>query len=379
MAYRRIGFDGRYINDRYHGVGRYAFRLLESLIEAGVDDTFVVFTGQAENTRFDWTALSQRPNVELKPGPWPLYWPQEQLSWRALIRRNRLDLFHSPYFVAPLLSPVPVIITVHDLIFDRYPQFMPLSWTRPYYRLLMRLSTRKASRMVSVSRSTAADLQHYYAVGVDKIVLAGEGAEASFQPLDDRKRLRDLREKYGLQLPFVLTVGARRPHKNHVRLLQAYHQVQQQVPHSLVFVGPVDERFGDYVYLAAKTLGLDGRVRFLDWVPEVDLPGLYNLADLVVLPSLIEGFGLPALEAMACGTPVMAADNTSFPEVVGESGMLVDPYDTDQLAGALHSLLLDGPLRKRMSVEGRLRAGLFTWENPARTLLDVYASVHAGG
>jgi hypothetical protein len=126
----RIGFDARFINDRYHGIGRYAFELLVALTGLAPDHYFVIFLGKGQDTRFDWGTLKRQPNVELRMGPWPLYWPHEQLIWPLLIRRTDIDIFHSPYFVAPLLAigSLPIIITIHDLIFDRYPQYMPQSW-----------------------------------------------------------------------------------------------------------------------------------------------------------------------------------------------------------------------------------------------------------
>jgi glycosyltransferase involved in cell wall biosynthesis len=371
-APERIAFDARYVNDRYHGIGRYAFRLLEALVAAAPARTFIVFRGREEDSRFDWGALSARPNVELWDGPWPLYWPQEQLQWPALLRRSRADLFYSPYFVAPLLvtDACPAIVTVHDLIFDRYPAYMPRRWARPYYRLLMALSVRRARRVVAVSRATAADLTHYYRTPPDKVAVVLEGVDPSFATAGE-DQLAAIRQRYDLKRSFVLTVGARRPHKNQARLVRAF----ARIPNGgcdLVFAGPADDRFPDEARRAVEDTGLNGKVRFLDWVPESDLPGLYALADLVALPSLVEGFGLPALEAMACGTPVLAANASSLPEVVGGAGVLVDPYDEEAMAAALGELLADRALRHRLARAGLARAATFTWQQAARRTLEIF-------
>ena len=371
----RIGFDARYISDRYHGIGRYAFRLLESLIAASPEFTFVIFRGNEPDSRFDWNPLAAWSNVEFQSGPGSLYWPHEQLIWLWLLHKNQIDLFHSPYFVAPLFATQPSIITVHDLIFDRYPNYMPMSWSRPYYRLLMKFSTRQAVRIVAVSRATAHDLQDFYPDLEHKIEIIPEGVETAFRPLDALKQSNKLRDRYDLKDPYILTVGARRPHKNSVNLIKAFAGLYTDYDHDLVFAGPSDHRFPDDSRDVVARLGVQARVHFLDWVPEEDLPALYNQADLVVLPSLIEGFGLPALEAMSCGTPVLAADNSSFPEVIGSAGLLVDPYNIDMLRSSMARILADPSLRQSMSMAGIRRAAHFSWDTAALRISQLYRSV----
>ena len=369
---KRIGFDARYINDRYHGIGRYAFRLLEKMIPQAPQHTFVIFRGQGEETRFDWEAISCYRNVEFWEGPWPLYLPLEQLQWPLLLRRSRVDLLHSPYFVAPLLAKAVIVTTVHDLIFDRYPEYMPMAWTRPYYRFLMRAGAARARRVIAVSQATGQDLQQFYQIAPGKIVVIPEGVEPGFQARDDGQTEGLLRRRYRLEKPFILTVGARRPHKNMPRLVQGYAQCAARQSYDLVFAGPADPRFPDEARQAASQAGLDGRVRFLDWVPEADLPALYRLADMVVLPSLIEGFGLPAVEAMASQTPVLASRVSSFPEVIGKAGLLFDPYQPWEIGRAIDRLAFDESLRQRLAAAGRRRAEHFRWEAAARQTLQVY-------
>lgn len=369
---RRIAFDARYVNDRYHGIGRYAFRLVEALAVMASEHHFIVFRGRGSDSRFHWQGLAALPNVELREGPWPLYGPHEQFLWPLLLRQAQADLFHSPYIVAPLFAPCPVVITVHDLIFDRYPAYMPSAWARPYYRLLMTWGTRRARRIIAVSRATAADLTRIYRMPPEKITVIPEGVDPHFSQPVDGDQLRSLSRRYHLPRPFILTVGVRRPHKNLARLVEAFAAIAPETAHDLVFVGPADPRFPDEALQAVARHQLNGRVHFLGWVPEADLPGLYALATVVVLPSVIEGFGLPALEAMACGTPVLVADASALPEVVGEAGMRVDPYDVAALAEAMRKLLRDGDLRRRLGQAGRQRAAMFTWQEAARQLLQVY-------
>jgi glycosyltransferase involved in cell wall biosynthesis len=385
----RIAFDARYINDRYHGIGRYAFRLLEALASdshrLGLGHTFTVYRGAAPDTRFDWHALLALPNVRMRQGPAALYLPTEQLAWARLLRREPPDLFHSPYFVAPLLAPrrLPVIVTVHDLIFDRFPQYMPMAWSRPYYRLMLGLSLRRATATAAISHATARDLERYYPPAAGKIAITAEGVDPDFSPPASWQAVLSLRQRYDLRQPYILSVGARRPHKNLARLVRAFAQAASAIPHELVFAGPPDERFPDEARLEAARLGMNrnatpaGRVRFLDWVPEADLPLLYAGAELVALPSLIEGFGLPALEAMACGAPVLASHSSSFPEVLGEAGCLVDPLDEQALAQNMALLLGDANLRRAMSQAGLQRARAFTWAKAAAQFLNLYEQVQA--
>lgn len=371
----RIGFDARYINDRYHGIGRYAFQILESLIAASPEYTFVIFRGNDPDSRFDWNSLASWSNVEVQPGPRSLYWPQEQILWPWLFHKNRIDLFHSPYFVAPMIATQPCIITVHDLIFDRYPEYMPFSWSRPYYRLLMKMSTRQAHRIISVSRATAQDLEHYYNIPLHKIQIIPEGVDTGFKTCNEQHQVTSIRHHYNLEKSYILTVGARRPHKNLSSLVEAFAGLLPDFNHDLVFVGPADRRFPDEARNAVARLGIQARVHFLDWVPEEDLPALYSQADLVVLPSLIEGFGLPALEAMACGTAVIAADNSSFPEVIGSAGLLVNPHDVEIMRNSIARLLADPSLRLSLSQAGRHRATHFTWDTAALHISQLYRSV----
>ena len=372
---KRIAFDARYVNDRYHGIGRYAFRLLEALAQAAPHFTFVALRSSGPDSRFDWNVLEALPNVTLAKGPGPLYWPHEQLIWPLILRRLNVDLFHSPYFVAPLLSPAPAVVTVHDMIFERYPAYMPQSYARPYYRLLMAMSIRCAKRVIAVSQATARDLQQFYGVSRDKIAVCGEAADPALHPVCDEEEKQRLRHHYNLERPFVLAVGARRPHKNFQRLVEAFALIESHCDHDLVFVGPPDERFPDEARQAAQNLQLQERVHFLGWTPEADLPGLYSMAKAVAAPSLIEGFGLPGLEAMACGAPVLANDATSLPEVAGDAALMVDATSSTALALSLRHLLTDASLRHWLSEAGLRRSAQFTWSGVAREILENYREV----
>jgi glycosyltransferase involved in cell wall biosynthesis len=223
-----------------------------------------------------------------------------------------------------------------------------------------------------VSEFTANELMAFYQTPVHKIATVPEGVESRFRPVVDEGQLQMVRRRYDVSGPFILSVGVRRPHKNLGRLVAAFAALNGESDHQLVIVGAHDPRFPDEARTAAELHHLDGRVRFLDWVNERDLAALYTMADVLVMPSLVEGFGLPAVEAMACGTPVVVANNSSLSEVVGGAGVLVDPRDVVGMATSIRGLLRDKDRRVWLGRSGQHRAANFTWEKAARRILAVY-------
>ena len=370
----RIGFDARYVDDRYHGVGRYAYQLLEALTRLYPDDRFVVLHNpRRPSTRLDLGKLLARPNVEPWSLPHDVYSTLEQPALALAALRSRLDAFYTPYFPAPLLAPAPIVVTVHDLIFDREPRYQSGRWVRYYYRPMMWLAPRRAAAVVAVSEATAADLQTLYRVSAEKIVVVPEAAGAQFRPVEDPAALAATRARYALPERFVLALGVRRPHKNLPVLLEAFALARERVPHDLVLVGEAHTRYHDEVPETIARLGLAGRVHLTGHAADADLPAIYTLADLFVLPSLVEGFGLPALEAMGCGTPVVASSASSLPEVVGDAGLLADPRDPAALAEAMVTVLRDRDLQARLRARGLARAREFSWERAARQVRVVLA------
>lgn len=370
----RVGFDARYVDDRYHGIGRYAYQVLEALTRLFPDDRFAVYHNPGRpSTRLDLGAILARPNVEPRALPHDIYSPLEQPALALAALRPRLDVFYTPYFSAPLLAPAPVVVTVHDLIFDREPRYRSGRWVRYYYRPMMRLSPRKAAWVVAVSAATAADLRAFYGVPAGKVAVIPEAAGPQFQPVTDEGTLRAVRARYALPERYLLALGVRRPHKNLPALLEAFALARERIPHDLVLVGEAHARYADAVPATIDRLGLGARVRLVGHAPDADLPALYTLADLFVLPSLLEGFGLPALEAMGCGTPVVAARTSSLPEVVGEAGLLADPRDPEALAAAVIAAVTDRERHARLRALGLARAREFSWERTATALRGVLA------
>jgi glycosyltransferase involved in cell wall biosynthesis len=368
-----VVFDGRYIQDRYHGIGRYAYHLLRQLGEMAPGVRFSVLRDpHLPDTRFDWPALAALPNLAIHEVDATPFSAKEQLNVPGALATLKGAVYHSPYFPLPWLMPprTKALVTVHDCIFEHDARYMPRRWARLYYRLLMAASVRRSRVVFVPSKATADDVKRFYRVPACRMVITPEAADPSFRPVSDCAELDRVRQKYNLPGRFVLAVGARRPHKNFGRLVEAMAGGGQG---QLVFAGDADERFPDEAAAAAR--GLGDRVRFLGRVPEADLPVLYNLATVFACPSLIEGFGLPVLEAMACGTPVVCSDISVFREVAAGAATLVPPEDIPAWTSALSRILTGEELQATLRQAGIDRAAQFNWRRAALPVLSVYGKL----
>ena len=374
---RTVAYDARYVNDQFHGIGRHAYNLLDVLTRLDPDRRYLAYYHPGyRNTRFNMEALEERSNVELRPIQLPLYLPGEQLVWPILLARARADLFHSPYVVLPLLAHIRSVMTVHDLIFERHPEYRPRSYLQRFYRPVTQLGIKRADRVLTVSESTSRDIQAYYHVNRARIHVTRSGVDTTFfQRESDSARLEAVRERYGLPERFILAVGAGRPHKNIETLVEAFARLDPSLAPTLVIAGEHDPRFPDGVSARIHALGIASRVIRPGLIPETDLPVVYSLADVFVFPSLVEGFGTPPLEAMACGAPVLASTTPAVSEVVGDAAFAFNAREPEQLAAALTRVLTDTALRTTLSQRGLERVRAFTWEHIARETLQAYATI----
>ncbi|MHB1131281.1 MAG: glycosyltransferase family 4 protein [Chloroflexota bacterium] len=378
----RVAFDARYIRDSFGGIARYARCLLAGLADLPNEVALhVYFDPAAPNSRFPLEDLAHKPSVNLHQVRLPLYSPEEQLAWPLLLRRDSIEIFYSPYFALPLLAGTPLVCTVHDLLFEHEPAYRAGRWVQLYYRPMMWLGLRRAAGVFVVSETTRQGLLSFYGTARQrKVTVVSEAAARSFRWPLASPHLADVRHRLALPDAFVLTLGARRPHKNLGAAVRAFHAVQDEVPHTLVVVGRSEARYADDVTAAVAELGGGVRLLQIPAVAEADLPAVYALADAFVIPSLYEGFGLPALEAMACGTPVVAASRGSLPEVVGDGGLLIDVEDITALANALRQVLQSERLRADLRLRGLARAKQFSWEQSAHQAVAAFRQlVRAGG
>lgn len=364
MAHRLAGsfvVDGRFIQDHFPGIGRYTFNLVRALAHVAPEDSFAVLHNPAlRNTRYDLGAL-QHPNLEWVRAGVPTFSLREQWTIPALLRERRAASYHSPYLIMPYRPGCPTVVTLHDLMPIRYPHYFT-PWQRLGFALSVRLAARAARYVISVSQATAEDLRTLIGVPAGKIVVIPEAADPTFAP-PPASEIARVREQYALSTPYVLSVGINKPHKNLAALIEAWRRADPAG--TLVIAGAWDPRY------PVEHAGA-GTVRLIHDVPEGDLPALYAGATAFVMPSLYEGFGLPVLEAMACGAPVMASNTSSLPEVAGDAALLFDPLQPDALAEALTRVLGDCTLRDELRARGLERAAQFSWERTARETLRVY-------
>lgn len=298
------------------------------------------------------------------------------LAMPRAARQDRLDLLHVTYTLAPWV-PCPAVVTVHDISYRTHPEtFSPRD--RLLLSLAVPLSMRRAARVIAISEAARRDIINHYRIPAAKIVTTHLGVEASFRPIVDPEALAAVRARYELPDRYILAVGNLQPRKNLRRLIDAFATIR--AAHNdcgLVLVGQPAWRHTELGQVIAAH-GLDRAVVSTGYVPAEDLPAIYSAAEVFAYPSIYEGFGLPPLEAMACGTPVVTGNTSSLPEVVGDAGLLVDPLDTAALAAALTRLLDDAPLRDRLRQVGFARAATFTWRETARRTLSVYEAVMGG-
>jgi len=360
-----VVFDARSVTDHYPGIGRYGSGLTQAL--ARQDDLRLTLLIDPRASR----TFHSLPDVECVPVPCSPRSLSQQWAVPALLRRLRADVYHSPYYLMPYRKTCPKVVTFYDLI----P--LVVSGTHPalfrlFFRLAHRLAAAAADRIIAISQSTAADLERLGAPK-DKITVIPLGVGGEFRPRSPQE-VEALRQRYGLPEQFALYVGTNKPHKNLPRLVKAWALASRWAPAlgaswTLVAAGREDPRYPRVVDLAV-TYGV--RVLAIGPVPEGDLPALYSVASLFIFPSLYEGFGLPVLEAMACGTPVICSNTSSLPEVAGDAALMVDPTDVQALAESIRFVLMEDALRKELTIKGLARAAEFSWERTARETWGVY-------
>ncbi len=288
-------------------------------------------------------------------------------------RHDKLDLFHAQFIIPPFLK-CKTVTTIPDIAYEHWPQSFPLH-QRAWLTVLVRESARRADHIITVSEYSKRDLIQTYGVSHEKITVTYEGAGDAFIPLEREKAKEAVARKYGISGEFILYVGRLQARKNLMRLVDAYALVHKAgFPHKLVLAGKMDSMFQP-VLSRLRDLKLEKDVHLPGYVEALDLPSMYNAAEVFVYPSLFEGFGLPVVEAMACGTPVVTSRGSSLEEVAGDAAVLVDPLDEKSIAGSLMRILADPELRKRLSHSGVTRSRQFSFRNAAHQTVEVYERI----
>lgn len=372
----RILVDGRVVQDRYHGIGRYTLELVRALARLGEVDLVVLYGG-ARAERLSVSALGEE-GVSLVPFKARLASLGEQLRWPLLLRDLSADVLLVPYHLAtPWLSPVPVVAVVHDCIFEADPRFAPSTRVGHLYRVATRMALRRASAIVTVSDATRGSLRDFYGLHMPAENVVHHGVDRRFGTRLPVPRRYAAREELVLPQRYILHVGVRRPHKNQTTLLRAFASLAAEVDVDLVLVGDADERFPDPIPALVAELGLGGRVHIVPGLSEALLPAVYQGASVFAFPSLVEGFGLPVLEAMAAGVPVVASDTPAVAEAAEGAALLVSPNDIPGWSSALHRILDDRGFAAELRRRGEFVARRRTWAEAGRKMLAVLAPAAA--
>lgn len=372
----RIAIDAHSVGAGLAGNESYITNLIEALAEVDQVNRYTLYvTKQEGRERFQHRWPNVRVQMTLPHTPLV----RIPLTLMNELRRRPVDLLHVQY-TAPPFAPCPVIATIHDLSFEHLPQTFKRR-SRLQLRLTVRRTARQAAHVLVPSEHTRRDILKTYGLAPERLSVTPLAAPASFAPVEDEREVERVRRRYGLGDDYILAVGSIQPRKNLALLLAAYADLRRARPQAnlpkLALVGKLAWLY-DETLRAIDEYGLSDLTVLTGYVAESDLPALYTGALCFVYPSYFEGFGLPPLEAMQCGAPVIAGNRTSLPEVVGDAGLLVDPFDKDALSAALRRMIEDANLRARLRVQGRERARRFSWHETARLTLQAYRRV-AGG
>lgn len=369
----RIGLDYTSALRQRAGIGRYTRGIVSALARLDETNQYTLVVPRDAGALPDNPGAANMRFLRLPFSDWLLTvaWHRLRLPLPVDAFTGPLDLFHAPDFVLPPLRRGRAIVTVHDLSFMRFPQCADKGLVA-YLNSVVPRSLRRAHLILADSTATRQDLITLLGMPPQKVTVVPAGVGPEYRPITDEALLAEVRRRYSLPRRFILHVGTLEPRKNLPRLMEALAAIStQERDVRLVLVGGKGWLYQD-IFDTVDRLGLGERVVFPGYVAEADLPAVYNLATVVAYPSLYEGFGIPPLEAMACGVPVVCSNSSSLPEVVGDAALQIAPEDSDGLAAALLSALNNEDMRRHMRQRGLERARLFTWPAAAARLLEAY-------
>jgi len=364
----RIGIDARKLHD--FGIGTYIRNLLRHLGRLDRETEFVVFCRPEDRETLSSIGENFRPVVETSAN----YSIAEQLRIPLALRREGVTLFHAPHYVLPPLVRCRSVVTIHDCIHLMFPQYLPNRMALAYARTSISLAARRATRVMTVSESSKRDILRFVDVEPARIDVIYNAYDERFGVEPGEDDVVRVRERYQLHDEFVLYAGNVKPHKNLERLIDAFSLVRKRgLDHlKLVLIGDEISRYAA-LRRAVHQHQLHKYVRFLGYLPQETLAVMYRLAGVFVFPSLYEGFGLPPLEAMASGTPVVTSNVSSLPEVAADAAVLVDPYDPGAIADGIQRVLTNEDLRADLRRRGLARARQFSWEQSVRRVREIYS------
>jgi glycosyltransferase involved in cell wall biosynthesis len=369
----KIGVEARWIMHEKTGFGNYALNLLKELATIDTNNKYLIYlNGEYSNAEiFNQQNFQQK--VINRP---PEIYKHISIPLDIISQKRKFDFFHFLYNAPSLFMPCPFVLTVHDLSFKHVPEMIS---KKNFISLnsQMHLTAKKATKIITVSENSKKDIIQFLKIPDKKIEVIYEAADSSFKVINDEDARNKVREKYNLPPQYLLYVGTYLPHKNLETLIRALHKLRQdtKVPYKLVFAGNMGRNFETINTLIVQ-LGLENDIHTIGFVPEQDLPVVYSLSDLFIFPSLYEGFGLPLIEAMACGVPVLSSNSSCLPEIGGESALYFSPKDVEDLADKITHITQNETLRNEMIGKGLKRAKTFNWHTMAEKTLRVYETVY---
>ena len=369
----RIAIDAHAVGAKLGGNESYAVNLIEALAQIDSANHYTIYiTTDEARERFHgrWPNFKVRATLPHTP------LIRIPLTLSAELRKNPVDVLHVQ-FTAPPFCPCPVVVSIHDLSFEHLPETFKRR-SRTQLRLTVRHSARRAARIISLSEHGRRDIIETYGITAERVSAIPLAAPSNFGPVHDNRELQRVRHNYGIDGDYILSVGSIQPRKNLARLVKAYASLRgnksaDKLP-KLVLVGKCGWLYDETLRTLEET-GVKDSVVLTGYVPQADLPALYSGALCFVYPSYFEGFGLPPLEAMKCGAPVIVGNKTSLPEVVGDAALAVDPFDVEAIASAMKKVIESSALRNELSIKGQTRAEAFDWRETARKTLAIYEEV----
>jgi len=366
----RVGINVSFLHSGSGGIRVYVRDLVDALAHLNQDTQYVLYS----KLPFTDDLVAETARTQRLPIPPLLMGRRFPLTSSLVLARTRVDVVHEQ-ITAPFIFGTPLVVTIHDILHEHYPQFYPPNVLRDM-RITTPLTVRRAAAIITDSEFSRQGIIRRYRAAPEKVVVAPLAPDPIYRPIRDPRRLHAVQERYGTGEKFILFTGALKPTKNLPRVLDAYVRLRRAsaIHHRLVLAGGRAWEIDDLLTVARES-GYGDDIVFTGYVPDEDLVALYNAADLFVQPSLFEGFGLPPLEAMACGTAVVTSNTSALPEVVGDAALMVDPLDVEALAAAMARVLTDADLRADLEARGLARAAQFSWERTARIVHDVYQTI----
>jgi len=366
----KIGIITDYLDFQVTGIGNYINNLVMGILAVDKKNEYTLIHIKKQD----------RPhysNVKDIVVPLPMFPPRAIIRKNVLIpkvlKNEGLDLVHEPLQITPFLFQLPMkrVITIHDVNCIIRPMDYSI-WEQWYYSWVLKNTVKTADMIITISENSKRDIVKALNVPEDKIRVIYHGLDKNFKPITD---LDDISLKYGINYPFILYVGRLEPRKNIPTLIKSFYRLKKRgVKHKLLMVIQMGSDY-QKVVASIKDLCLENEVRLIEGVPKEDMAGVYNLADLLVFPSVYEGFGFPPLEAMGCGTPVVTSNSSSLPEIIGDAGIMVDPYDSDALTNAIYEVLVNKELKDDLIRKGLKRTKQFSWEKATKETIEVYEKV----